>query len=68
MKVQVKVVEGEYEVEIVSEVDLDFELDVTEEEFGALIAHLSGDLVRLIYGMMKKKSQKIIVAPGSTLL
>ena len=63
MKVQVKVFQDEFEVEIMNEIELDFELDVTDKEFTSLINHLSGELTKLIYTMLKGKSQKIIT-PG----
>lgn len=64
MRVYVKVVEGEMECEINSEVELPFEVEVSDEEFQVLVHQLGGDLAKLIYQMLEMKSRKILVAPG----
>jgi len=64
VRVYVKVVEGEMECEINSEVELPFEVEVSDEEFQVLVHQLGGDLAKLIYQMLEMKSRKILVAPG----
>ena len=64
MKVQLKVVEGDLECEVVSEIELQFELDVTETEFATLVSELGSNLGRVIYEMLKKRSNRIIIPAG----
>lgn len=60
MRVQIKVWEGDRSCEVLQEANLP-ELDVTDEEFEALVAELSGNFAELLVIMLKRKNRKIVV-------
>ncbi len=60
MRIQIKVTEGSLECEVIQEVTLKNELEVTDQEFEALVAELSTNFAELLVAIFNKKTRKIV--------